>query len=136
MRARSVSTHKTFSHSFFFTPCHCPIMTDETVTPPPDENRLIAERRDKLRALREKGIAFPNDFAPDAFAGDLQKAYEQKDAAAIESENRRVKVAGRVMLRRGQGKVSFIQIQDLTGPIQLFVQANNVGDAYEDVKGW
>src|SRR6201995_2385032 len=111
-------------------------MTDETGTPPPDENRLIAERRENLRALRDKGIAFPNDFAPDAFLGDLQKEFEGKEAAEVESANRRVKVAGRVMLKRGQGKVSFIQIQDVTGRLQLFIQANNVGDAYESVKSW
>ena len=109
-------------------------MTDETQ--PPDENRLIAERREKLRALREAGIAFPNDFAPDAFAGDLQKEYDGSDAATIEAQARRVKVAGRIMLKRGQGKVSFIQIQDFTGRIQLFVQANNVGSAYESVNAW
>src|SRR4051812_34795738 len=105
-------------------------------SPPPDENRLIAERREKLRALREKGIAFPNDFAPDAFAGDLQNEFEKSDTAAVESANRRVKVAGRIMLKRGQGKVSFIQIQDVTGRIQLFIQANNVGDTYDSVKSW
>jgi len=108
----------------------------EVSAQPPDENRLIAERREKLRALREKGIAFPNDFAPDAFAGDLQIEFEKSDAAAVEAANRRVKVAGRVMLKRGQGKVSFIQIQDVTGRIQLFIQANNVGDAYDSVKSW
>jgi lysyl-tRNA synthetase class 2 len=109
-------------------------MTDETL--PPDENRLIAERREKLRILREGGIAFPNDFKPDAFAGDLQREFDGKDAAAIEALARRVKVAGRILLKRGQGKVSFIQIQDFTGRIQLFVQANNVGDAYEKVGTW
>ncbi len=108
----------------------------EVSSTPPDENRLIAERRDKLRALREGGIAFPNDFKPDAFAGDLQKEFDGNDAATIEAQARRVKVAGRIMLKRGQGKVSFIQIQDFTGRIQLFVQANNVGDAYENVKSW
>ena len=36
-----------------------------------DENKLIAERREKLKALRAQGNAFPNDFRPDAFAGDL-----------------------------------------------------------------
>jgi lysyl-tRNA synthetase class 2 len=114
-------------------------MTDaatDSNSPPPDENRLIAERREKLRAMREKGIAFPNDFAPDAFLGDLQKEFDGHDAAAIENANRRVKVAGRVMLKRGQGKVSFIQIQDVSGRIQLFIQANNVGDAYDGVKSW
>jgi lysyl-tRNA synthetase class 2 len=44
--------------------------------PAQDENKLIAERREKLRALRAQGIAFPNDFAPDAFAGDLQAEFE------------------------------------------------------------
>ena len=102
--------------------------------PPLDENRLIADRRDKLHALRGQGIAFPNDFRPDAFAGDLQSAYDGKDAATIEAEARPVNVAGRIMLKRGQGKVSFIQIQDMSGRIQLFVQANALGDSYENVK--
>ncbi|MEP6485460.1 MAG: lysine--tRNA ligase [Rudaea sp.] len=112
-------------------------MTDAATdpnAPPPDENRLIADRREKLRALRAQGIAFPNDFRPDAFAGDLQKTYDGKEAAAIEAEGKSVNVAGRIMLKRGQGKVSFIQIQDMTGRIQLFVQANALGDSYENVK--
>ena len=109
-------------------------MTDENL--PPDENRLIAERRDKLRTLRTQGIAFPNDFRPDAFAGDLQREFDGKDAAAIEAVARRVKVAGRMLLKRGQGKVSFVQIQDMAGRIQLFVQANAVGDVYEAFKSW
>ena len=67
------------------------IMTDLPNTPPlaetvpVDENRLIAERREKLRALRASGIAFPNDFHPDAFAGDLQSEFDGK-----RSEERRV----------------------------------------------
>jgi lysyl-tRNA synthetase class 2 len=109
-------------------------MTDENL--PLDENRLIAERRDKLHALRAQGIAFPNDFHPDAFAGDLQREFDGKDAAAIETVARRVKVAGRMLLKRGQGKVSFVQIQDMSGRIQLFVQANAVGDVYEAFKSW
>ncbi|HZP68120.1 MAG TPA: lysine--tRNA ligase, partial [Rudaea sp.] len=101
-----------------------------------DENKLIAERREKLRALRSQGIAFPNDFRPDAFAGDLQREFEKTEAADVEALNRRVKVAGRMVLKRPQGKVSFAQIQDMTGRIQLFVQANAVGDAYEAFKAW
>ena len=103
---------------------------------PQDENRLIAERREKLRALRELGLAFPNDFHPDAFAGDLQREFAGKDAAAVEAAARRVRVAGRVMLKRGQGKVSFIQVQDMSGRVQLFVQANALGETYEALKTW
>jgi lysyl-tRNA synthetase class 2 len=45
---------------------------------PQDENKLIAERREKLRALQAQGIAFPNDFTPDAFAGDLQADFDYR----------------------------------------------------------
>jgi len=105
-----------------------------------DENKLIAERREKLKALREQGIAFPNDFKVDAFAGDLQNELADKDqytAEAIEALARHVKVAGRIVLKRVQGKVSFVQMQDFTGRIQLFIHQGTVGEAtYEAFKGW
>jgi len=112
-------------------------MSDPTDQLPVDENKLIAERREKLHALRAQGIAFPNDFKPDAFMGDLQKEFEDAEkwtAEALTALDRRVRVAGRIMARRGQGKVSFIQIHDMSGEIQLFAQANALGDAYEIIK--
>jgi lysyl-tRNA synthetase class 2 len=115
-------------------------MSEATDTLPIDENKLIAERREKLAALRTQGIAFPNDFRIDGFAGDLQAEYADKDAfpaEAIEAARRRVKVAGRLVLKRVQGKVSFAQMQDMTGRIQLFVHQGTVGEAaYEAFKGW
>ncbi|MBS0514414.1 MAG: lysine--tRNA ligase [Proteobacteria bacterium] len=109
-------------------------MTDNTL--PVDENKLVAERREKLRVLRTQGVAFPNDFAPDAFAGDLQVEFEGRTAEEIEAAGRHVKVAGRMLLKRGQGKVSFVQIQDMSGRVQLFIQANAIGDTYEAFKSW
>jgi lysyl-tRNA synthetase class 2 len=106
---------------------------------PSDENKLIAERREKLRALRSQGVAFRNDFRIDAFAGDLQAEFADADrwsAEAIEGIARRVAVAGRIMLKRGQGKVSFVQIQDVSGRLQLFVQANALGEVYDAFKSW
>ncbi|MDE2086858.1 MAG: lysine--tRNA ligase, partial [Xanthomonadaceae bacterium] len=87
-------------------------MSETIDTQPVDENKLIAERREKLTALRGQGIAFPNDFKVDSFAGDLQDEYADKDtytAEVIEAAQRRVKVAGRIVLKRVQGKVSFVQ---------------------------
>jgi lysyl-tRNA synthetase class 2 len=101
-----------------------------------DESFVVADRRAKLKALRAHGIAYPNDFRPDAFAGDLQDEYAGRDAAGIEAEARTVRVAGRMLLKRVQGKVSFAQVQDMTGRVQLFVQANALGDAYEAFKTW
>ena len=115
-------------------------MSEPTDNLPVDENKLIAERRDKLKALRERGIAFPNDFKVDSFAGDLQTEFEDKEqhtAEAIEALARQVKVAGRIVLKRVQGKVSFVQMQDFTGRIQLFIHQGTVGEAtYEAFKGW
>ncbi|MEP6940838.1 MAG: lysine--tRNA ligase [Rudaea sp.] len=117
-------------------------MSDVTQNLPPDEsrqdeNKLIAERREKLRALRAQGVAFPNDFAPDAFAGDLQREHAQADAVTIEAAACRVKVAGRMMSRRDTGKLAFVHIQDMSGRIQLFIQVNTVGEeTYKAFKGW
>src|SRR5579859_2930180 len=115
-------------------------MTEPTDNLPPDENKLIAERREKLNALREQGIAFPNDFKVEAFAGDLQTEFDDKEqhpAEAIEALARRVKVAGRIVLKRVQGKVSFVQMQDFTGRIQLFIHQGTLGETtYEAFKSW
>ncbi|HET6545551.1 MAG TPA: lysine--tRNA ligase [Rhodanobacteraceae bacterium] len=103
-----------------------------------DENKLIAERREKLRALRAGGIAFPNDFRPDAFAGDLQMQYDDAqrwDNAALDAVPP-VRVAGRILAKRVMGKASFARIQDMSGGIQLFLQSAALGDVYEHFKDW
>ncbi|MEO8748676.1 MAG: lysine--tRNA ligase [Rhodanobacter sp.] len=105
-----------------------------------DENKLIAERREKLHALRAQGVAFPNDFQVHDFAGDLQAEFADAEAFpsdAIEAAERRVRIAGRMMLKRVQGKVSFAQLQDFSGRIQLFVRLGTVADeVYAAFKGW
>jgi lysyl-tRNA synthetase class 2 len=114
-------------------------MSESTDIPIIDENRLIAERREKLNALREQGIAFPNDFKVDSFAGDLQAEFEDKEvhtSEIVEAAARRVKMAGRIVLKRVQGKVSFVQLQDFSGRIQLFIHQGTVGEIYEAFKGW
>ena len=104
-----------------------------------DENRLIAERRAKLAALRGQGAAFPNDFRRSDHAGALQDEYadaEKWTGEALEAGGRRVAVAGRLVAKRVMGKAAFAQIQDVSGRIQLFLQVATLGDAYEAFKGW
>ncbi|MGE0208662.1 MAG: lysine--tRNA ligase [Lysobacteraceae bacterium] len=113
-------------------------MTD-SATPPVDENHLIAERREKLRALRAQGVAYPNDFRRAHYAGDLQAEFADAgrwDAEALEGLGRELHLAGRLMAKRVMGKASFAQIQDESGRIQVFLQANALGEAYEAFKGW
>jgi len=52
----------------------------------PDENKLIAERRGKLDALREQGNAFPNDFRRNATAGELQQTFHAHENDALVEE--------------------------------------------------
>ena len=100
-----------------------------------DENKLIAQRREKLAHLREQGITFPNDFRRDALAGDLLAEYGEQEAEALATHERRVKVAGRLMTRRVMGKASFAHLQDMSGRIQIFVQRDLIGeDAYAGFK--
>jgi lysyl-tRNA synthetase class 2 len=102
-----------------------------------EEHALIAQRRAKLNALREAGNAFPNDFRRDAIAGELHAEYDQKDNALLEASPMRVKVAGRLMAKRVMGKASFVQLQDMSGRIQLFLQREALPEGvYQDFKGW
>ena len=102
-----------------------------------DEHKLIAQRRQKLDALREQGLAFPNDFRRDSIAAELHAAFGDKDKEWFEENTIRVKVAGRMMGRRVMGKASFAHIQDMSGRIQLFVQRDGLPEGrYQAFKGW
>ncbi len=104
---------------------------------PLDENKLIALRRQKLAELRQRGNAYPTDFRRDALAADLHAAYDDKDSVALDTEHRRVRIAGRMLAKRIMGKASFVRLRDMSGDIQLFVQKNALPDGlYEDFKSW
>ncbi len=98
-----------------------------------EENRLVALRREKLAALREQGVAFPNKFRRDALAGDLQAQFKAHDKAALAALGHRVKVAGRIMLNRG----AFMELQDVSGRIQLYVNRKQLAkETLADIKTW
>jgi len=92
-----------------------------------DDNQLIAERRDKLRALRERGVAFPNDFRPRHQAAELHHRHGQVANDELEPQAVKVVVAGRMMLKRVMGKACFATLQDASGRIQLYVTQDAVG---------
>jgi lysyl-tRNA synthetase, class II len=102
-----------------------------------DENHVIAERRQKLQAIRAKGVAFPNDFRPQHLAASLHEAYDGLENEQLEQQHVSVVVAGRMMLKRVMGKASFATILDRSGRIQLFISKDNLGEeVYEDFKHW
>jgi lysyl-tRNA synthetase class 2 len=102
---------------------------------PLDDNALVAERREKLAAIRARGVAFPNDFKPKHRAAELLRQHGHLDNDALEPQAIAVSVAGRLMLKRIMGKASFATLQDATGRIQLRVSIDGVGeDAYAAFK--
>ena len=109
---------------------------------PVDENQLIAERREKLKVMRERqaqglGIAFPNDFKPAHHASNLHALHGEKTPEALVEEGQFAKVAGRMMLKRVMGKASFATLQDSTGRIQIYIVRDDVGEElYADFKHW
>jgi len=112
-------------------------MNDEQEKPASDENQIIAERREKLKALRAKGNAYPNDFFRQQFAAEVVEKYEGFDRDALDLNPVQVAVAGRMMLKRVMGKASFATIQDMSGHIQLYLTDSFPGKTeHEAFKHW
>jgi lysyl-tRNA synthetase class 2 len=117
-----------------------------SAVPNQDENHVMAERREKLKALREAAkqnghAVFPNDFKPENKAAELHAEFGGFDKEVLDPKEVRVSVAGRMMLKRVMGKASFATIQDSTGRIQLFVskdglRGENAEAIYESFKHW
>ena len=97
-----------------------------------DIRELLKIRRDKLANLRAAGkdpfqITTCNR---DAFAKQIRDNFEQM-------ENQDVCIAGRIMSWRDMGKASFMDLQDPTGRIQIYLKINDIGEeAYHDLSNW
>lgn len=83
----------------------------------------IEVRRQKLDALRERGI--------DPFGAAFNASHTTSQALAEfddEQPEKTVKIAGRIMSKRGQGKVSFLDLHDQSGKLQIYVKIDEVGE--------
>lgn len=103
------------------------------MTNQPDENKLIAQRREKLAELRNQGAAFPSHFHRDALAAELQDRFGTKSKQELETLQQRASIAGRIMAKRGP----FIVIQDMSGRIQFYVDKKGLPEALvQHIKSW
>ncbi|WP_223789262.1 lysine--tRNA ligase [Marinicella meishanensis] len=102
-----------------------------------EDNKLIAERRAKLDAIRTERNAFPNQFRRSHLAAELHAAHDASDKETLDPQQIEVAVVGRMMSQRLFGKGGFAVIQDVSGQIQLFVQLKGVGeDKFAEFKTW
>lgn len=92
-------------------------------------NEMLVMKREKLKELIEKD---KNPFLVEKFDYTHHSKTIEEDYDNLEGQT--VSVAGRIMSRRGHGKVSFIDLQDSVGRIQIFVKQDNIGEEnYKDL---
>ncbi len=95
----------------------------ETVT-----DQLVV-RREKLNDLKERGIdPFGSRYERTHYSSELHETYDGKTKEELQEEEITVKVAGRLMTKRGKGKAGFAHLKDKNGLIQLYVRKDAIGD--------
>ncbi len=92
-------------------------------------SEILQVRRDKLKELQDAG---KDPFREVKFDRTHKTAEVKENYDALEGQH--VTVAGRLMSKRGMGKVMFCDLQDLTGRIQLFVKMDLLGEEYDAFK--
>src|SRR5690625_7887696 len=91
-------------------------------------------RREKVETYREKGLdPFGGKFIRTNEAQALHEQYDRFSKPELEEKGDRVTIAGRVMTKRGKGKVGFAHIQDASGQIQIYVRKDEIGEAAYDI---
>ena len=91
----------------------------------PDINVLIKRRYEELEELKQKGFEpFAYSFEVDSYSLEIKNNYKDGD-------QKKVKVAGRLMALRRMGKASFAHIADSMGRIQIYLKKDEIGEAYD-----
>jgi lysyl-tRNA synthetase class 2 len=86
---------------------------------PAEENELIAQRREKLEALRAKGVEpFGTAFETSGSVAEIRAKF---------TEGEKMRVAGRVTADRDMGKSHFVDLRDITGRIQVYLHEKEIG---------
>ncbi len=94
-----------------------------------DLDDLLLLRRQKLEKLEELGFdPFGDSFASTTTAKELLEEYEQYDREELQEKNVAVRIAGRIMTKRIQGKAGFAHIQNGSDKIQLYIRMDQVSD--------
>lgn len=94
-----------------------------------DMNDQLIVRREKMQALRDQGIdPFGTKFERTHLAAQLHDKYDEIDKEQLEEEVPEVVVAGRMVSKRGKGKVGFADLRDRSGKVQIYVRKDVVGE--------
>ncbi|EDP67791.1 lysyl-tRNA synthetase [Carnobacterium sp. AT7] len=92
-------------------------------------NDQLIVRREKLDVLRERNVdPFGGRFERSHLSNELHEAYDKFTKEEIAEKEETATVAGRIMTKRGKGKVGFAHLQDRKGQIQIYVRKDAVGE--------
>ncbi len=98
-------------------------MSEETV------DGLEAARWDKLRRIEAMGLdPWGGRFDDHQAVAEVREIFLPEVKEGEEPVRPQVRIAGRIVLKRGQGKVAFLQVRDWTGTIQVMLGKNQVGE--------
>ena len=107
-------------------------MAEEKKEPHKEEHKLVQDRITKLEEIRSMGVnPYPYHYEQTHHAKEIKEQHKLLKPEEHTKEN--VSVAGRILLFRRMGKVTFITLRDQSGDIQLYVAKEQVGDATYDV---
>ena len=86
-------------------------------------------RRNKMEELRQKGInPFGKRYDVTSNSQEIKEKYDKYTKEELHEQEIPVKIAGRIMTKRGKGKAGFMHIQDKYGQIQIYVRQDVVGE--------
>jgi lysyl-tRNA synthetase class 2 len=92
-------------------------------------NDQLLVRRQKMLDIRESGLdPFGSKFERTHLSSDLHEKYEESSKEELDEALHEVKIAGRIMTKRGKGKAGFAHIQDLGGQIQIYIRQDAIGE--------
>lgn len=92
-------------------------------------NDQLLIRREKMQRLREDGMdPFNNGFHRTHLSKELHDAYDHLSKEELEGQEKVISIAGRIITKRGKGKVGFAHLQDSKGTIQIYVRKDEVGE--------
>ncbi len=92
-------------------------------------NDQLRVRREKMNELRDEGIdPFGHRFERTYLAAQLQQEFGEDDKDELNDVHKTAIIAGRMVSKRGKGKVGFADLQDRTGKMQIYVRKDILGD--------
>ena len=101
---------------------------------PEDLKEQQIVRREKAQELKNKGVdPFGHKYDRTHSSKDIFDQFDGFDHDTLETMHKEVSIAGRIMLKRGQGKAGFMNLQDRDGQIQVYVRSDMIGDNMYEV---